>query len=158
MHGVGLTQVCMGMGAHSDSPAPGAGVSVEGETYIQPDLATLRQVPWRETHYIAQVNMRTSSGDMHGHDVVPTAVCKTGMRNLQEGIFAEASCLQSSGCFSFTAAATTAAGQAWDCCPRNALRKALAALHSEFGVTMKVCSTHSLSARLSIWRDIRISR
>lgn len=80
----------MGMGAHIDSPAPGAGVSAEGETQIMPELATLRQVPWRETHYIAQVNMRTSSG------------------------------------------------QAWECCPRNALRKALAALSSEFGVTMKV--------------------
>lgn len=35
------------------------------------------------------------------------------------------------------------AGEPWDYCPRNALRRALAALESEYGVTMQVQHLHA---------------
>lgn len=57
---MGLTQGCMGMAAHADSPVDGTGLSADGETDIVPDLATLRQVPWRESHYVVHVDMRNA--------------------------------------------------------------------------------------------------
>jgi len=64
VRGVGLTQACMGMAAHVDSPAPDSGLTPVGETRIVPDLATLRQVPWKESHYMAQVDMCTFAGSL----------------------------------------------------------------------------------------------
>ena len=55
----------MAIGAHSDSPVAGTGLSADGETNIVPDLSTLREIPWRNSHYISHVDMRTASGEDH---------------------------------------------------------------------------------------------
>ena len=64
----------MASAAHSDSPVAGTGLSADGETNIVPDLSTLRQIPWRESHYIANVDMRYASGKGH----VLSLACRFG--------------------------------------------------------------------------------
>ena len=79
---VHLPQCCMASAAHVDSPAPDAGLDAVGETRMVPDLATLRQLPWRESSYVALADMRTESGGYMRQGAsrsvceVPNAPCK----------------------------------------------------------------------------------
>jgi glutamine synthetase len=122
--GLGLTQGCMAATVFSDSPVPATGLSADGETNIVPDLSTLKQVPWRESHYITHVDMRTASGKSDCQDALRVATLNT---QTSEGVL----WFRSPMGLAF-------AGEPWEYCPRSALRRTLMALESEFGITMKV--------------------